>query len=490
LTIVFSCGDDSEEEGGSGADAGSAGDSTGPGGARNTGGRSSAAGDSSSGGSSTTGGSKSTMGGEAGAVSAQGGDSGAGTGGKAPGTGGAATGGTMARGGGGGRTTGGASSGGASNAGEGGGSDAPECEKGFFGPNCEPCTCVGTATCDDGADGDGSCDCPTGYAGTTCADCALGYQDSDADGTCLIACTAQTCSGHGECGYFVGLTICDCQTGYAGDVCNTCDVGYQDNDDNDTCALSCDENTCNDHGTCDDDSGTRVCTCEEEYDGDFCDGCDEGGGYQDNDGDDICTPSCTNPEDPCNEHGTCDDSSGTAECDCDDGYTGDACESCDEGYIDDGNGNCIEQCTEYPWEGPLSILDGQSIMATFSVLDEFEVADVDLTLSITHTCMWDMITTLAHGATTVTVVNRPCDDLTCGANYIGATLDDDGTADIQTSCGDNLTSPPTFTPANPLSGFNTMASEGDWVVTISDVEPLLEGTFDSATLRLCRPDPI
>lgn len=49
----------------------------------------------------------------------------------------------------------------------------------------------------------------------------------------------------------------------------------------------------------------------------------------------------------CGGHGTCDDSSGTEVCTCFAGYTGLACQDCDVGYLDNGSGVCeqVDQCT-------------------------------------------------------------------------------------------------------------------------------------------------
>jgi len=51
-----------------------------------------------------------------------------------------------------------------------------------------------------------------------------------------------------------------------------CDMGTQDNDDNGICSASCTTNTC-DYGTCDDSSGTATCDCDEGWAGETCDAC-------------------------------------------------------------------------------------------------------------------------------------------------------------------------------------------------------------------------
>jgi subtilisin-like proprotein convertase family protein len=53
-----------------------------------------------------------------------------------------------------------------------------------------------------------------------------------------------------------------------------------------------------------------------------------------------------------------------------------------------------------------------------------------------------------------------------------------------------LSSPPNFSPAQALTNFDGDNSSGDWTVTIIDDDAgENEGTFLSATLRLCRQPP-
>lgn len=52
-------------------------------------------------------------------------------------------------------------------------------------------------------------------------------------------------------------------------------------------------------------------------------------GTQDNDMDDVCSAACT---DSVCDNGVCDDSSGTATCECDEGWAGETCDVCALGY--------------------------------------------------------------------------------------------------------------------------------------------------------------
>ncbi len=143
----------------------------------------------------------------------------------------------------------------------------------------DPCTQEHQAGCQAG-----------GLYGYTCL-CEAGYQDNDSNNTCLpdcqtaaaqslIDCAAVdcddssgtawciggpcdgvTCSGHGQCGVVAGGAIC------------TCDPGYQDNDHDNSClvtcqtsGLDCGELSCSDasgQATC---VGVRSCATEVDYD--------------------------------------------------------------------------------------------------------------------------------------------------------------------------------------------------------------------------------
>ena len=118
---------------------------------------------------------------------------------------------------------------------------------------------------------------------------------------------------------------CGVQEDYI-NTCNACTV--------DACASAgCSQTPydCNEHGTCNDDD--NICTCTDTaYTGDYCAQCAAGYyEYPATSGlcvDDPCLP------DPCNGHGSCDNSSGSAVCDCEDAYSGSAvCDVCGGGLL-------------------------------------------------------------------------------------------------------------------------------------------------------------
>jgi beta-lactamase superfamily II metal-dependent hydrolase len=234
------------------------------------------------------------------------------------------------------------------------------CEPAYQGPTCQSCAsgyqdndnngsclvncslagleCGAHGHCTDSS-GAAVCECDSGYAGASCQTCAAGYQDNDNNGSCLPNCTSASldCSGHGNCNDSSGTAVCECDTGYAGTACQNCAAGYQDNDNNGSCLQNCSlaDIDCGSQGHCEDNSGLALCVCNQGYTGNSCQYCATG--YQDNDDNGSCLPNCLTADLYCGQHGHCDDSSGTAACDCDMGYAGQDCQSCATGFHPEGD---------------------------------------------------------------------------------------------------------------------------------------------------------
>ncbi|MDX9724463.1 MAG: hypothetical protein RBU37_27195, partial [Myxococcota bacterium] len=194
-----------------------------------------------------------------------------------------------------------------------------------FVPSCNDADCGPNGLCDPKGDG---CLCLSGYTGEACDQCAEGFQDKDGDGTCRPACSEAYCVD----------SICNDESGL---IRCLCAEGHQDNDGNGRCSPSCAiaALACI-HGSCTDQSGEAVCACEEDWAGELCEHCVFG--LQDNDGDGQCEPGCS--ELSCGG-GRCDDDDGVVKCICSLGYEGEQCERCTAGYQDnDGNGSCEPDC--------------------------------------------------------------------------------------------------------------------------------------------------
>ena len=115
--------------------------------------------------------------------------------------------------------------------------------------------------CDD-SDGSAGCRCRLGFAddpavaGADCRGCAAGYQDHDADGTCVADCAAAVTAG------LLCTLGCDDATGAARCICAE---GEQDHDADGTCEPDCAHAglTCDpaEHRVCDDADGLAACVC-------------------------------------------------------------------------------------------------------------------------------------------------------------------------------------------------------------------------------------
>jgi hypothetical protein len=237
------------------------------------------------------------------------------------------------------------------------------CEPGYAGERCDACApgyhaeglvCLPDSPCDHDPclhgvcrleDGQPVCDCEPGWAGSLCDACAPGFrlegQECIPDGVdpcepnpcvephrgvcqpqaggghaCLCdpgyhveggACVADavcdpvtTCSGRGQC---TGLGLaCACDPGYAGEHCERCAPGYQDEDGDRVCWPDCVTAglACGAHAGCVIQAGRAVCACEP--------------GYQDRDRDGLCQPTCQTAGLTCPPGEVCSDASGEPRC--------------------------------------------------------------------------------------------------------------------------------------------------------------------------------
>ncbi len=202
-------------------------------------------------------------------------------------------------------------------------------------PSCSTAalTCAGHGACSD-VTGTPGCTCAAGYTGAMCTACATGFQDGDGNGTCEPTCAAAMldCGAGGSCAVTSGAPTCQCAPGYSGRSCAQCQAGFQDNDTNNSCLAACGATSCGGHGTCSDATGQVRCTCAAGYAGADCTTCDTG--TQDHDGDGTCTATCATASLSCGTRALCDDASGVARCQCVGGFAEDA-------GLADGGINCL-----------------------------------------------------------------------------------------------------------------------------------------------------
>lgn len=137
---------------------------------------------------------------------------------------------------------------------------------------------------------------------------------------------------------------------------------------------------------------------------------------------------------------------------------------------------------------------------TITVPDSFTIGDVNVDLTVNHTFVGDLCVTVEHLGTTVEIIQRSGADDGSGAchsegpfgcsedNYNNIILDDEGIGgSIEDLCQPAMTSPPNYTPFNPLSAFDGMDSAGDWTITVSDNAGQDTGTLVSWSLHVSSP---
>ncbi len=263
------------------------------------------------------------------------------------------------------------------------GIDCDACAAGFHNEQgscvldteCLPNTCSGHEVECYVISGVVGCLCEDAYTGDFCDTCAEGYHRNDAD-ECVadeVCPASDPCAPNGDCMVVGGIARCDCTSightddpDQAGIDCDGCLSGFQDNDTDGDCDLSCNpggQSTCGVHGDCTDVSGTAICICDPGWGGAHCERCATGYHLEGS----ICVANknCA-ANDTCAPYGTCRAVSGIITCDCFDGYTNDAssdspdadCSVCAQGYHDDDAGSdlvCVpdESCDTDPCGPPV-----------------------------------------------------------------------------------------------------------------------------------------
>lgn len=206
---------------------------------------------------------------------------------------------------------------------------------------CEEYSCSGHGSCfeDHGAP---ACECNPGYIGVHCGSCDQGYhRDRNDDCARDVSCDDDNpCGEHGACVDSSGEPQCECEPGYAGEHCDDCYAGYHPEGEECVLDTTCEDTTCSGHGTCHLRDGEVSCACDGAYTGSNCERCNAG--YHRDDHDNcIQDLSCSQSPGHCGVHGSCNDAGGELSCDCDVGYTGARCESCYPGYHPEGGGVCV-----------------------------------------------------------------------------------------------------------------------------------------------------
>jgi len=133
---------------------------------------------------------------------------------------------------------------------------------------------------------------------------------------------------------------------------------------------------------------------------------------------------------------------------------------------------------------------GAGVSDTLNVPDSFLITDVNLEVDISHTWVGDLVFSLTHvdSGTVVTVMDRPgvpASTLGCSLNNISATFDDEGlSGPVETMCGAGLAIFGTPIPFSPLSAFDGLNANSDWILHVFDEEEFDIGTLNSWSLHL------
>jgi subtilisin-like proprotein convertase family protein len=152
-------------------------------------------------------------------------------------------------------------------------------------------------------------------------------------------------------------------------------------------------------------------------------------------------------------------------------------------------------CTTYnSSDVPIALPNGvTSISSDLSVPTGGNIADVNFSVDMAHVWVGDLSMALSHSAANVTVFDRPgvpASTFGCSGDDIFATLDDSAALPVENQCGAGVpTINGTFSPNNPLSGFNGQDSSGTWTLTVTDHYPSADaGTLNGWSVEICVED--
>jgi len=292
---------------------------------------------------------------------------------------------------------------------------------------CGPVDCSDSGRCDTSS-GAIVCACHQGYAGPRCDQCGDEHR-RDATDACVPAqrCAPERCSGRGSCDDSSGLASCTCEPGFAGERCELCAAGFHP-DGLGSCALDeqCMPSTCAGHGTCTVAGGIASCSCDVGYAAPHCERCASGHHRVG----ELCVADEVCADASCNRAGTCDATSGTIRCICDEGSWGERCQSCARGlyYRDPTSGECREiGCADRPsppvsFEGLIGFPASQDTCQTGV---PFNTVALTMTSSAGHGPLWACGPSRAYGLETKHVL------LEAGASDAAQLIFGDGIVELR-----------------------------------------------------------
>ena len=147
-------------------------------------------------------------------------------------------------------------------------------------------------------------------------------------------------------------------------------------------------------------------------------------------------------------------------------------------------------CTDYSPTGlSMNIPDNNStgIISTINVLDDFAITDVNVSLDITHTWLWDLqVSLISPNGTEVLIYDRSCGSSSDSRKNINAIFDDNAPEKVCDNTIPAIHGP--TKPDNLLSLFNNESSFGLWKLKVVDNAAGDVGKLNSWTLNMCKTE--
>ncbi|MCB9770178.1 MAG: proprotein convertase P-domain-containing protein [Candidatus Omnitrophica bacterium] len=155
-------------------------------------------------------------------------------------------------------------------------------------------------------------------------------------------------------------------------------------------------------------------------------------------------------------------------------------ENDNEGVFVAGTANEI-----YSTPGMVPIPDNGTANLQIAIDEAFYIADVDVTVDVTHTFDRDLtLTLISPFGTRVTLASRRGEG---GDNFTSTRFDDDSGADLSAGAAPFTG---TFRPESPLSAFDGESAQGTWTLEVSDNQGGDTGTIDFVEIEFNAPTAI
>lgn len=136
----------------------------------------------------------------------------------------------------------------------------------------------------------------------------------------------------------------------------------------------------------------------------------------------------------------------------------------------------------------ITIGNWSTITDSITVDSIIGINDLNVYVRANHTTVGDLIISLSHGDTTITLMDRPgvpTSSRGCRKDHMEATFDDSSSRPVETECaGSGYAIAGSVRPDDNLSVFNGSVAQGEWVITISDNNGNDTGTFYSWSLEI------